>query len=123
MEIVQTIASTAAAQQTVLARLAPAPAPVAQAVQTDLSGAKAVTATNTAGTARNDLQRNPDDLQHVVSIDPATREVIFRIIDVRSRQVIRQVPEQALLRMQAYNRALNSGKSSAEALATANFEA
>jgi uncharacterized FlaG/YvyC family protein len=121
MELVQAIASTAAAPQTTVAR--PAPAPVVQAVQTDLSAAKTVTASNTSGATRNDVQRNPDDYQHVVSIDPATREVIFRIIDVRSRQVIRQVPEQALLRMQAYARALNSGKNTAEALAQANIEA
>jgi uncharacterized FlaG/YvyC family protein len=37
-----------------------------------------------------------------VTIDPATREVVLRMIDSRSGEVVRQVPDQALLRIRAY---------------------
>jgi hypothetical protein len=115
---VSTIAPSAGVPQVVPAR--PAPAPVAQAVATDLAPAKTVTAANTALAAQNDA--SSDQYQHTVLLDPATQELIFRTIDVRSRQVVRQVPEEALLRMQAYAHALAEGKSTNEALMQANLE-
>jgi hypothetical protein len=123
MEPVHTISPTVGIPQTAVAR--PAPAPVLQAVPTELAAAKTVTASDTTGATRNDTtgRGNPNDYQQSVLIDPATREVIFRVIDVRSRQVVRQIPDQALLRMQAYTRALNNGKSANEALSLADVEA
>jgi hypothetical protein len=38
-------------------------------------------------------------------IDPQTREVVYRVLDARTRQVVNQAPDQAVLRMQAYARA------------------
>ena len=80
--------------------------PVAQAVATDLSPAKSVTAAEAALAARNNTSSSSDFYQHSVILDPATQDLIFRVIDVRSRQVVRQVPDEALLRMRAYARAL-----------------
>jgi hypothetical protein len=122
MEPVQTISPALGVQQAPAARAAPAP--VVQAVPTDLPGAKTVTATNTAGGTRNDPSSNSNqaDYRQSVVIDPATREVIFRVVDVRSRQVVRQIPEQALLRMRAYTHALDSGKSTTEALTQADLQ-
>src|SRR5262249_59558102 len=83
-------------------------APVAQAVATDLSPAKTVTAAETALAARNapySPGSESDLFQRSVTLDPATRDMIFRVVDVRSRQVVRQVPDEALLRMRAYARA------------------
>jgi hypothetical protein len=123
MEPVNTIASALSAQQTVLAR--PAPAPVLQAVPTELSAAKTVTATNTAGATRNDTasgHNGGNNYQQSVLIDPATREVIYRVVDVRTRLVVRQIPDQALLRMQAYTRALANGKNTSDALAEAQAD-
>jgi hypothetical protein len=97
-------------------------APVAQAVATDLSPAKSVTAAETAQPLRNDTASSSDLYQHTVVLDPATRDLIFRVIDVRSRQVVRQVPDEALLRMRAYARALTQGKGMNEALNAANLE-
>ena len=114
-----TIAPSAGAPQ-VVPTTRPAPAPVTQAVATDLAPANTVTAANTAQTAQNDA--SSDQYQHTVLLDPATQELIFRTIDVRSRQVLRQVPEEAVLRMQAYAHALAQGKSTNEALAQANLE-
>ena len=113
---VNTIAPSAGALPVVPTR--PAAAPVTQAVATDLAPAKTVTAANTALAARN----NADLYQHTVLLDPATQELIFRTIDVRSRQIVRQVPEEALLRMQAYAHALAEGKSNSDALMQANLE-
>jgi hypothetical protein len=123
MEPVHTISPAVSIPQTAVAR--PAPTPVLQAVPTELAAAKTVTASDTAGATHNDTtgRGNPNDYQQSVLIDPATREVIFRVIDVRSRQVVRQIPDQALLRMQAYTRALNNGKSANEALSLADVEA
>ncbi len=97
-------------------------APVAQAVATDLSPAKSVTATETAQPLRNDTSQSSDLYQHTVVLDPATRDLIFRVIDIRSRQVVRQVPDEALLRMRAYAKALAAGKGMNEALTAANLE-
>jgi hypothetical protein len=123
MEPVNTIGPTLGAQQAAVARAAPTPV-VQAAVTTDLPGAKTVTATNTAGAARNDPSSNSNqaDYQQTVVIDPATREVIYRVVDVRSRQVVRQIPEQALLRMRAYTHALDNGKTMAQALSQADLE-
>jgi hypothetical protein len=78
MAFLNTIAPSAGAAL-IADRLAPAPAP--QVIATDLS-------------------------PHTVILDPPTRDLIFRIIEVRSGQVVRQVPDEALLRMRAYARAL-----------------
>jgi hypothetical protein len=100
-------------------------APAVQTVATDLSAAKTVTAAETALAARN-TPYNPsassDLFQRSVVLDPATQDLIFRVVDVRSRQVVRQVPDEALLRMRAYARALAEGKGMTEALNVANFE-
>jgi hypothetical protein len=96
-------------------------APVAQAVATDLSPAKTVTAAETALAPQNDPSSS-NFYQHTIILDPATQDLIFRVIDVRSRQVVRQVPDEALLRMRAYARALAQGKDTTEALNAANLE-
>jgi flagellar protein FlaG len=41
-----------------------------------------------------------------ISIDPKTREVVYQSVDQRTGEVVRQVPEEALLRLRAYARAL-----------------
>jgi hypothetical protein len=89
----------------------PASAPVQQAVKTELDPAQSVTAVTASDKLRNDVLsgRDPSFSRQYV-IDPQTREVIFRVMDTRTRQVIRQVPDQALLRMRAYAKALAEGK-------------
>ena len=89
----------------------PTSAPVQQAVQTVLDPAKSVTAAAPGEQSRNDLLSGRDAyLKQQFVIDPQTREAIFRVMDTRTRQVVRQVPEQALLRMRAYAKALAEGK-------------
>jgi len=121
MEPVHTITPSASAQQAVHAR--PAPAPVEQAVATELAAAKSVTAAATAVAARNDTLRPRDDYQRGFVLDPETREIIYRVVDVRTRQVVRQIPEKALQRVHAYARALAGAKTPHAALTQADVEA
>ncbi len=85
---------------------------------TDVPASKAVTASSATTEARNDTPATT----HEVLIDPATREVIFRVIDVRSRQVVRQVPDEALLRTRAYAQAIANGDTPAQALNQADLD-
>ena len=85
---------------------------------TDLPAPKAVTASTATTETRNDTTPTT----HEVVIDPATREVIFRVIDVRSRQVVRQVPDEALLRMRAYAQAIAQGDTPVQALNQADLD-
>jgi len=93
----------------------PASVPVQNAVPTDLDPAKTVTALAATTSVRQDPIAAQDAQSRVTLIDPSTREVILRVIDTRTQQVIRQVPEQALLRMRAYARALQHGDSQVRA--------
>jgi hypothetical protein len=88
------------------------------ATTTDLPAAKTVTPVTAVSPARNDTPATT----HEVIIDPQTREVIYRVIDVRSRQVVRQVPDEALLRVRAYARALANGDSPNQAQNQADIE-
>jgi len=100
MEPIRTITPPGAVQQAFASR--PEPAPVAQAVATELPSAKVVTAVSAVAPALG----LSDPYEYQVLVDPATHDVIYRTVDERSRQVVRQVPDQALLRMRAYARSL-----------------
>ena len=83
----------------------PEPA-VRQAVQTDLTPAQSVTASAATFAVSNDPRPAPQPTTaRDIVIDAASREVIFRTVDVRSGRVVRQVPEEALLRLKQYLRA------------------
>jgi len=101
---------------------ASAPAQAQRAVESDLSSAKAVQAAQNVEPPRNEAARAEDLFRHDIIIDPQSREVIFRVIDVRSRQVVRQVPDEALLRLRAYARAIADGSSVATAEHQADLE-
>jgi len=120
---VNTIAPTAGVSQVVTDRPTPTPA-LGQVAEPDLAPGKSVSQVASAAAARNDTSSSSSDLyQHTVHLDPATQEFVFRVIDSRTRQVVRQSPEEALLRMRAYARALNDGKGTVAALNLANIEA
>src|SRR5262249_25538015 len=100
-----------------LARVAASPAPTQQTVATDLPATKTVTAPQNATPLRNDLKRAEESVTRDVTLDQQTREVVYKVIDPRSRQVVRQVPAEALLRMRAYTRAIARGESPSRAQA------
>jgi hypothetical protein len=82
---------------------------VQQAVATDLPPTKAVTAAAATEMARNSA-RGADTVTRELIFDAHSREIIYRVIDQRTRQVVRQVPDQAMLRLRAYARALRDGE-------------
>lgn len=99
----------------------------APAVPTELPAAQAVSPAANIPAARND-SRPPENgntgTAHDAIIDPKTNEIVFRILDERTRHVIQQVPDQALLRLRAYVRAqaaqaLTEGKDPAAAMTMA----
>jgi hypothetical protein len=107
MEPIRTISPPGATQQAIASR--PAPASVTPAVATELPAAMTVTAAGSVAVARNDAPSLSNPYEYQVLVDPATHDVIYRTVDERSRQVIRQAPDQALLRMRAYARSLAAG--------------
>jgi hypothetical protein len=90
-------------------------APVAQGVVTE-------PATKPVLPPGNDTSLSSAPYQHTVVLDAATKGLIFRVIDTRSRLVVRQVPDEAMLRMRAYARTLADGKGITAALTAANLE-
>jgi hypothetical protein len=81
---------------------------LAPAAPTELPAAKTVGPVVNPAPARNEPQRLELTTYHTTHdaiIDPQTSEIVYRVLDARTRQVLHQVPEQALLRMQAYARA------------------
>lgn len=122
-----TIRPTASVAETVYVR--PETPPVRAAVPTMLAASRTVSASSESGRAAGydpahdtvPQQRaagslsQQQDTTRVVLLDPQSREVIYRVIDVRTGQVDRQIPDAALLRLRAYNRALLKGESSLQA--------
>ena len=84
----------------------PAPPAAVEAVQTQLPPDKTVTATDTTVKVRNDSSGQNDALSRQVSIDRAAAQVVYKVVDSRTSLVIRQFPDEALLRSRAYGRAL-----------------
>jgi|GEM_PF-5523036 len=83
------------------------PAPSRSVATTELSPAQTVTAVGGAERPDNDTAHSPvpDPARPGdVILDPHSREVIYRATDVRSRRVVRQMPEIAARRLQAYAR-------------------
>jgi hypothetical protein len=81
------------------------PAPVREAVGTELNAGKTVNATGDgAGKQSHDNrhgeQQRPEHLPHDVTVDPQSREMIYRERDVRAAD--REHPDQALQRQRAY---------------------
>jgi|SRR5215216_250594 len=93
----------------------PEAAAVPTSVATTLAPSQSVTAAPpVASSAGHDPAQNAllQQTTREFEFDAQTREVIFRVIDVRTGQVERQVPDAALLRLRAYTRAMADGKSS-----------
>lgn len=115
---IRPIANVAAAES-----VRTAPGAVTGAVRTELAPSQSVTAPANTGSIRNDLPLNQPDTARELIVDPAAREVIYRVVDVSSGRVVRQVPDEAMLRLRAYTRALESGKSPNDAFAHTDHQA
>src|SRR5215210_7037767 len=60
------------------------------------------------------IEAAAQDLRQQVIIDPETRDIVFQAVDERTGEVVRQVPDEMLLRLRAYVREI-SAKQAAEA--------
>jgi len=101
------------------AQVRPEMPPVRSAVPTTLAPSRSVAAApDSSRSSGYDPAHNPvpqPDVTREIVLDPQTREVIYRVIDVRTGQVERQTPDEALLRLKAYIKALTKGDSPSEA--------
>ncbi|MFZ5734181.1 MAG: hypothetical protein ACOY4O_15710 [Pseudomonadota bacterium] len=79
-------------------------------MQTQLPPDKTVTAADTVVRVRNDSGARSDALSRQVSIDRAAAQVVYKVVDNRTSLVIRQFPDEALLRSRAYGRALEEAR-------------
>ena len=112
-----TIRPTASVAETVYVR--PEAAPVRTAVATTLAPSQSVTAAPETHSASYDSARRAVADQQTtrqIVIDPQSREVIYRVIDVRTGQVNHQVPDEALLRLKAYVRTVVDRQSKDESV-------
>ncbi len=88
----------------------PQPDAAANAVQTELPSPQTTTAVDSSGPAGNNLQAPADQFSHDIIIDRAAAEIVFRVVDERTSQVISQYPDEARLRARAYLRSLDEAK-------------
>jgi len=88
-----------------------------QAVKTDLPANRTVTAVAESNATQLDISNHAKTLlasEHAArrnvdvntEIDPDTRQVILQYIDHATKQLVRQVPDEELLRLQAYVRTI-----------------
>ena len=95
----------------------PAAAAVQTVAPTDLPEGKAVNpladSTPTQNNTPHPQAATATFITRGFVIDPQSREVIYRVLDTRTRQVLWQVPDAALLRSRAYAQALKEGSTQA----------
>jgi|SRR6516164_6803841 hypothetical protein len=97
----------------------PAPSPIvtpssqaaSNAVATDLPASQSVTAADAATIVRNDPQPLPDDVvSHQAFFDRAAVAMVYQVVDSKTDQVVKQYPDEAVLRRRAYFHALDLAK-------------
>jgi hypothetical protein len=93
---------------------APPATPAAdEAVATELPAHQSVAAADAAARVRNDPQSASDNTSNNVIIDRDAGSIVYQVVDNRTSLVIRQFPDQAILRRRAYFRALDLMKDAA----------
>lgn len=82
--------------------------PAAPAAPTDLPAEQTVTPIAGTAAARSNPAPAGRPTHGEVVIDPASRQVIYRVLDQDSRRIVWQEPDEATLRLRAYARAANT---------------
>lgn len=80
------------------------------AVATQLPASQAVAASSASARLRNDPQSMPGGTSHQVILDRSANTIVYQVVDNRTSLVIRQYPEEAILRRRAYFRTLDMMK-------------
>jgi hypothetical protein len=75
-------------------------------IATELPAAQSVTAAGAGARVRNDPGAG-DDVSHQAFVDRAAASIVYQVVDVRTNVVLRQFPDQSMLRRRAYYRALD----------------
>jgi hypothetical protein len=87
-----------------------------QAVATDLPTHQSVAAAEAAARVRNDTQNAGGNTSHQVVLDRAAGLVVYQVVDNRTSLVLKQFPDQSVLRRRAYARALQQAREDVHAL-------
>ena len=97
---------------------APVAAPVApraseaanHAIATELPAARSVAAADASVRVRNDVGPSHASVSNQVVIDRAAASIVYQVIDIETSLVVRQFPDEAILRRRAYFHALDLSK-------------
>ena len=115
---------------------APVAAPIVQhvseaaqhAVATELPASQSVAAVDSARASADSAPvrvsiSNASSMSNQVVIDRDARAVVYQVIDTRTSQVVKQFPEEAVLRRRAYFHALDLTKDAPQRLRTTDRQA
>ena len=91
------------------ATLPPAPPAADEGVATELPAHQSVSAADASPRMRHDTQSPGDNLSHHVILD-GDAGIVYQVVDNRTSLVVRQFPDQAVLRRRASIRALDLAK-------------
>jgi hypothetical protein len=93
---------------------APVPPPVSEAanhaVATELPSPQSVTVVDAGVRPRADSSVLTPSTSHQVFIDRAAASIVYQIVDDKTSEVVRQFPEEAILRRRAYFHSLDQSK-------------
>ena len=88
--------------------------PVSEAVQsavaTELPPSQSVTAADASARVQQQFRRRQRLRIHQVVIDRAAASIVYQVVDNRTSQVVKQFPEEAVLRRRAYFHTLDLTK-------------
>ncbi|HEV7876579.1 hypothetical protein [Bradyrhizobium sp.] len=87
-----------------------------QAVATDLPAPQSVAAADAGPHARNDTQNSGGHTSNHVILDRDAGSVVYQVVDNRTSLVVKQFPDQGMLRRRAYARALEQAREDVHAL-------
>jgi len=87
-----------------------------EAVATELPARQSVVAADAAPRVRNDTQNAGGHTSNNVILDREAASVVYQVVDNRTSLVVRQFPDQGVLRRRAYARALEQAREDVHAL-------
>jgi hypothetical protein len=93
----------------------PASPAAEQAVATDLPAHQSVAAADAAPRVRNDTQSAGNTSNHVI-LDRDAGSIVYQVVDNRTSLVVKQFPDQGVLRRRAYARTQEQAREDAHAL-------
>ncbi|MGN6411999.1 MAG: hypothetical protein ACTHK9_11255 [Nitrobacter sp.] len=92
----------------------PAPSATVAAVASQLPPSPSVTAADVSARVRNEPRATTDTLSHQVIVDRDAASMVYQVVDNRTSLVVKQFPDEAMLRRRAYFRTLDMVKAERE---------